>query len=324
MHVQKQGFRKIGTEKWEFMNEGFVKGQRNLLRRIQRRKSHQSQHVGSSSESGKPAIEAEIQCLRKERSSMMQELVELQHQQCGTIQRLEVVKERLEAAEKRQKQMVSFLAKMFQKPTFLARLKQARKQKSIDFPGPSRKYIKHKPREPGTSPIGHHAMFKIQPSNYVMSDYDLGDGVIFGADHMPSLDEGILLNEMAMVQGLSHMPKQGESVPTLATVGSYIKEEDVMIPQPQSLKECSTNFPGDLIVDKSVSEFPIAGVESINTTYAWDMGCETSVGMSGLWDNLSNNNPLELGDTSELMDIWGIGSPHTPGNLGFERWLDED
>lgn len=273
------------------MNEGFVKGQRNLLRRIQRRKSHQSQHVGSSSESGKPAIEAEIQCLQKERSSMMQELVELQHQQCGTIQRLEVVKERLEAAEKKQKQMVSFLAKMFQKPTFLASLKQARKQKSIDAPGPSRKYIKHKPREP---------------------------------DHMPSLDEGITLNEMAMVQGLSHVPKQGESVPTLATIGSYIKQEDVMIPQPQSLKECSTNFPGDLIVEKSVSEFPIAGVESINTTYAWDMGCETSVGMSGLWDNLSNNNPLELGDTSELMDIWGIGSPHAPGNLGFERWLDED
>ncbi|KAK6140083.1 hypothetical protein DH2020_026081 [Rehmannia glutinosa] len=71
----------------------------------------------------------------------MHEVVELQQQQHGTIQQIEVVKEKLEAAEKRQKQMVSFLAKIFQNPAVLSRLQQPREKKTITPPRPIRKFM---------------------------------------------------------------------------------------------------------------------------------------------------------------------------------------
>ncbi|KAL3532050.1 hypothetical protein ACH5RR_005571 [Cinchona calisaya] len=56
-------FRKIDRHKWEFAREGFLRGNRHLLHSIQRRKSHQSQPVGSSSgkstEAGKIGLESE-------------------------------------------------------------------------------------------------------------------------------------------------------------------------------------------------------------------------------------------------------------------------
>ncbi|KAL0344754.1 UNVERIFIED_CONTAM: Heat stress transcription factor A-3 [Sesamum radiatum] len=154
------GFRKIDTDKWEFANEGFIRGQRHLLKNIQRRKAPHSQQIGSSSgssdEAAKAAMEGEIERLRKERSSMMQEVVELQHQQRGTFQHMEMVNEKLQAAEKWQKQMVSFLGKIFQNPSFLARLRETGEQKGITSPRTMRKFVKHQAHEAGSfgSPKG--------------------------------------------------------------------------------------------------------------------------------------------------------------------------
>lgn len=155
LHVYVQGFRKIDADKWEFANEGFIRGHRHLLKTIQRRKSHHSHQFGSSEEAGKAALEGEIERLRKERSIMMQEVIELQHQQRGTMQHMEVVNEKLQTAEKRQKQMVSFLGKFFQNPAFLARLQQKREQKSITSPRTNRRFVKREPGGPsGSSPKG--------------------------------------------------------------------------------------------------------------------------------------------------------------------------
>ncbi|XP_051130326.1 heat stress transcription factor A-2d-like isoform X1 [Andrographis paniculata] len=142
----KQGFHKIGTDKWEFKNEGFAKGQRHLLRMIQRRRSHQ---IVRSDD----ALEGKVESLRKERRMMMEELVQLQQEQRGTVQHVEAVKEKLIAAEKRQKQMVSFLANMLQKPAILSCLREARKQKTISSTGSPHKYVKLQPDEPVPSRV---------------------------------------------------------------------------------------------------------------------------------------------------------------------------
>ncbi|CAN6244525.1 unnamed protein product [Urochloa humidicola] len=65
---------------------------------------------------------------------------------------------RLESAEDRQKQMVSFLAKLLQNPSFVRQLKLHREQKEIDSTRVKRKFLKHVPHgsiESGESSSQH-------------------------------------------------------------------------------------------------------------------------------------------------------------------------
>ncbi|KAG6430548.1 hypothetical protein SASPL_108618 [Salvia splendens] len=101
-----QGFRKIDSDKWEFRNGGFVQGQRHQQKTIQRRKSHHRLEGPST------AWQAEIRELRRERRLMIEEVMGLQNEQRLTVQHMQVVKEKLEAAETRHKQMISFLARL--------------------------------------------------------------------------------------------------------------------------------------------------------------------------------------------------------------------
>ncbi|TKY53047.1 Heat stress transcription factor A-3 [Spatholobus suberectus] len=151
------GFRKIDTDKWEFYNEAFQRGKKHLLKNIQRRRSPQSQQVGSYIGIGSPTdavksgVEVEIERLRKERSMLMEEVVDLQQQQRRTAHRTGEVNQRLQSAEQRQKQMVSFLAKLFQNPAFLAHLRQKKEQREIDSPRVVRKFVKQHQHEAGTA-----------------------------------------------------------------------------------------------------------------------------------------------------------------------------
>ncbi|GAV80040.1 HSF_DNA-bind domain-containing protein [Cephalotus follicularis] len=144
------GFRKIDTDRWEFANEAFQRGKRHLLKTIQRRKSLQSLQVGSyigtSTEAGKTGVE-EIEKLKKERSILMQEVVELQQQHRGTACHVEMVNQRLQGAEQRQKKMVSFLAKLLQNPAFVAHLQQSKERGEIGSSRTERKFVKHLPHE---------------------------------------------------------------------------------------------------------------------------------------------------------------------------------
>lgn len=82
------------------------------MKNIHRRKSQQSHQVNE--EYFSLSIEAEVERLQKEKIQMMQEVIELKNQQRGTQQYMESINEKLQAAEDRQKQMVSSLAKVFQ------------------------------------------------------------------------------------------------------------------------------------------------------------------------------------------------------------------
>ncbi|XP_020599169.1 heat stress transcription factor A-1-like [Phalaenopsis equestris] len=130
------GFRKVDPDKWEFANEGFLKGQKHLLKSINRRKpsnAHTQQQqqpnapsgaVGACVEVGKFGLEEEIERLKRDKNVLMQELVRLRQQQQGTDLQLQTLTQRLQGMEQRQQQMMSFLAKAMQSPGFLAQLVQ--------------------------------------------------------------------------------------------------------------------------------------------------------------------------------------------------------
>ncbi|XP_059640444.1 heat shock factor protein HSF8 [Cornus florida] len=131
------GFRKVDPDRWEFANEGFLRGQKHLLKSISRRKpahgSNQQQsqqpHAQSSSvtacvEVGKFGLEEEVERLKRDKNVLMQELVKLRQQQQTTDNQLQTMVQRLQGMEQRQQQMMSFLAKAVHSPGFLAQFVQ--------------------------------------------------------------------------------------------------------------------------------------------------------------------------------------------------------
>ncbi|XP_074273831.1 heat stress transcription factor C-1b [Silene latifolia] len=102
------GFRKVDADKWEFANEWFLRGQKQLLRNISRRKHttrpyyhHQLQELDDRS------LLAEIERLRGEQKALDEEVVGMNR--------------RLEATERRPQQMMAFLSEIAKDPDILPR-----------------------------------------------------------------------------------------------------------------------------------------------------------------------------------------------------------
>ncbi|KAL6496308.1 Heat Stress Transcription Factor [Orobanche gracilis] len=304
-----QGFRKIDTDKWEFANEGFRKGQRHLLHNIRRRKSHHSQPAGSSyrspHDSNKSSSQAEIKHLRKERSSMMQEVIELQHQQRGTIQHVEIVNQKLRMAEKRQKQMVLFLGKIFHNPAFLAGLKQKKEQKSVTSAKTIRKFVKQ-PHETGFLPL-----------------LEMGDSPVLGTKDFSFQVE----DELAMVHEIVSNSDQAEPNLARRTVDPSFRGNCDVGRQAQLISDYFTSFTEDLGKEKDFPDLKISESESMVTEEGiWSMGFEADIGMYSsaielLGSNVNDYNFQELGG---LPDVWGVRSVQAVGSSGVECWTDED
>ncbi|GFZ15960.1 heat shock factor 3 [Actinidia rufa] len=129
------GFRKVDPDRWEFANEGFLRGQKHLLKIISRRKpahvqSHQQppqvqdKSVGSCVELGKFGIDEDVERLKSDKNVLMQELFRLKQQQQATDNQLQTVGKRVQVMEQRQQHMMSFLAKAMKSPGFLTQLVQ--------------------------------------------------------------------------------------------------------------------------------------------------------------------------------------------------------
>ncbi|XP_073052534.1 heat stress transcription factor A-2b-like [Primulina eburnea] len=349
------GFRKIYTEKWEFTNEGFVRGKRHLLKNIHRRKSTQSsqQQIGSSfvsqNNTDQGVLEGEIGLLRRERGLMMMEVVELQQEQKGMLQNLEEVNEKLKGAENRQKQMVAFLAKTFQNPAVLTRLKQAKERSSITSPGKMIKFAKHKQQGTITSdssPMGQIVKYKselpVLPEPSVTSGFfdpvsieqlshfpsqAEGHTEIFGAKHMPLEMETIAQDELAMINELFLPPYQPGEVPVLGSIDDpLLKGKGTITSWPQSNPGQSfVTFPKDITKGKSIPEFSKLRTESsFKQENVWNTGFEATAGMSRssaqLWSNPTNFDARAFGFNEELLDAWDIESLQP----GVESWQDQD
>ncbi|KAI0500650.1 hypothetical protein KFK09_018866 [Dendrobium nobile] len=142
------GFRKIDPDRWEFANEGFLRGHKPLLTYINRRKpSHaHSQHhflpqnasFPSCAEVGKFGLDAYIERLKRDKNVLLQELAELRQRQQATDALLQALTAYAQGMEERQHQMMSFLSKAMHSPGLLAQLVQL-KRSNDDFTGSNKK-----------------------------------------------------------------------------------------------------------------------------------------------------------------------------------------
>ncbi|KAE9450869.1 hypothetical protein C3L33_17228, partial [Rhododendron williamsianum] len=130
-----RGFRKIDTDRWEFSNNQFIKGQKHLLKNICRRKQPQVVVQRKSSRQKDKVVEAfeedansklweDVESLKTDKNALTQELVKLRQHQQTSQTNLVVLKEQLKGMEKNQQQLLSFIVMAMQSPGFLVQLLQ--------------------------------------------------------------------------------------------------------------------------------------------------------------------------------------------------------
>lgn len=178
------GFRKIDPERWEFANEEFLMGQRHLLKSIRRRKPSSQLLLSATSsqegnvpcvELGRFGVDGEVDRLHRDKQVLMMELVKLRQQQQNTRAHIQVMEEKLQGTERKQSQMMSFLARAIQNPMFLQQLVQQKdKRKELEETLVSKKRrrpidLGHFPGESSQSGGARSNPVKVEPLE--ISDY---------------------------------------------------------------------------------------------------------------------------------------------------------
>ncbi|KAJ8754197.1 hypothetical protein K2173_002097 [Erythroxylum novogranatense] len=351
------GFRKVNTDRWEFANEAFRRGEKHLLRNIQRRKSPHSQQIGiytgSSTESGRAGLESDVDKLMKDMSVMMNGVEELQQQQCGTVHLMETVNQRLQETEQKQKQMISFLGKLFKNPTFLGRLREKRQPGEIASSREKRKFLRHQQSEPDQSESSMEGQIveyrsdwrnltlssaapaaspvPVERSDYTlhgMVEMGLGiEDVPFETENAVS-DDFALSDELMLSQPLGKITEQAvEGVCSSRSDDTY-KGKSLMIPKQDTAPEYFISFPEDLTLQKKFLEFSSPGMEGmVKQDNEWTTGFESHAGLPSssceLWDNIINYSSPELGPTGSFSDMWDLGSVQPADGSSFDRQLAE-
>ncbi|PIA54758.1 hypothetical protein AQUCO_00900974v1 [Aquilegia coerulea] len=344
------GFRKVDADRWEFANEDFLRGKRHLLKNIHRRKAIQGQQIGSYTESPgdtrRTGLEGEVEKLKHDRTILMQELVRLQQEHRGRASQVETMKQRMEAAEQRQKQMISFFAKVLQNPVFLTRLQKMNEQKKISSPREKRKFVKHHQADHISSDStleGLLVKYKSGGDNIVVSspmenlnptpDSQLSDNIlqdVVGKSGLGVNDQNIMLTDGLQQEHVlvsDHMETGGSSLGSLGYGDSFVKGKNVASPQLQVGTDCYVSFTEDLPKEKTFPDNMSLGVEGIaKQVGAWDMDFDVAAGFDtcsqDIWSNISNYEEQEL--ISGLSDLWDMGSQHAAEDFGVGNWLDDD
>lgn len=172
-----QGFRKVDPDRWEFANEGFLRGQRHLLKNIRRRKTTQSsasqQALDACVEVGRFGLDGEVDRLRRDKQVLMMELVKLRHQQQNTREYLQLMEQKLRRTEMKQQHMMSFLARAMQNPSFVQQLAQQKDRRKEFEDMINRKRRRHIDQGPGEIDVGDLGQgevdipfVKIEPEEY--------------------------------------------------------------------------------------------------------------------------------------------------------------
>ncbi|CAL4944334.1 unnamed protein product [Urochloa decumbens] len=141
------GFRKVDPDRWEFANEGFLRGQRDLLKTIKRRRPPSSpsaqqgqgqaqaqQTPAACLEVGQFGLEGEVHRLQRDKGILLAEVVKLRQEQQATRAQMQAMEERITTAEQKQQQMTVFLARAMRNPGFLRMLvdRQGNRQRELE------------------------------------------------------------------------------------------------------------------------------------------------------------------------------------------------
>ncbi|KAK3147940.1 hypothetical protein QOZ80_3BG0288620 [Eleusine coracana subsp. coracana] len=131
------GFYKVDQNRWEWANGGFLKDQKHLLKTIKRKKKTSQETPDPPQAPVKTApgtenieignyggLEKEVETLKRDKTLLMQQLVDLRHYQQSSSLELQNLIQRLHVMEQNQQQMMALLAIVVQNPDFLNQLVQ--------------------------------------------------------------------------------------------------------------------------------------------------------------------------------------------------------
>ncbi|KAH9300409.1 hypothetical protein KI387_011992, partial [Taxus chinensis] len=110
------GFRKVDPDKWEFAHESFLRGQKQLLKSIRRRRSPHQGNAGTSSHGlgVKYDFDGEF-----DEGAIVVEIAQLKKEQENIDREMEDMKRRLELTERKPQQMIAFLATLIDNPALI-------------------------------------------------------------------------------------------------------------------------------------------------------------------------------------------------------------
>jgi len=129
------GFRKVDPDRWEFANEYFLRGRRDLLIEIHRRKPSSGERGGTRGGGGIASanshdyaalevgayggLAAEVDSLKRDKHLLVQEVIRLRQAQQSADDEIRNLSDRVELNEQRQQQMVTFFAQALQHPALV-------------------------------------------------------------------------------------------------------------------------------------------------------------------------------------------------------------
>ncbi|KAK9932677.1 hypothetical protein M0R45_019902 [Rubus argutus] len=187
------GFKKVDTDKWEFAHEGFLRGQKHLLKNIRRKRTfhnipHASQPASDSCIEVRRfgSLDGEIDELRRDKEVLTGELVKLTEQLQTTSAHLHRMEDKLKRSQMKQQQMMNFLARAMQTPNFvqeLVQMKDMKKQVEESITKKRRRSIAG-PSSVAGGKLGQGESFvNVEPQHYGdISELDVSEFDIFVMD----------------------------------------------------------------------------------------------------------------------------------------------
>ncbi|BAT95564.1 hypothetical protein LR48_Vigan02g121700 [Vigna angularis] len=172
------GFRKIDPDRWQFANEGFIRGHKHLLKSIRRRRAPSQLTQSHSVEVGRFELDKEVDRLKHEKIVLMMELMNLRQQQQKARMCIKEMEQRLQVTEIKQKHMMAFLARAIKNPAFIHQLLKKEKRKDLEEAlTKKRRQIKQGVRGIGESSSRGEGRSSVKVEALEFGEYDCDFGV---------------------------------------------------------------------------------------------------------------------------------------------------